>query len=379
MPAPPDFRLEDYDYALPAAQIAQHPPAGRDAGRMLRLNRQNGAFRDACVRDLPALLRAGDVLVFNDSRVFPARLFGRRAGLRAGPQPSRRNPAARNFLQGWVEVLLLRRLDERNWEALARPGRKLGLGERLRFAAPDAPAGEPPLLEAEITARGERGLRRLRFDWQGDFDALLERLGSVPLPPYIARPAEPNDRERYQTVFARLPGSAAAPTAGLHFTPELLSQLASRGIECRFLSLEVGLGTFQPLTAGQLDTGRLHCERYRIPEDTAAALRRARAGRRRILAVGTTVVRALESSARRHAGKVCPETAETELFLMPGDPFQVIDGMLTNFHLPRSSLLLLVCAFAGREHALAAYQHAVAAGYRFFSYGDCMLILGGEP
>ncbi len=391
MAAPLALRLEDYDYALPVSQIAQHAPAERDAGRMLRLNRENGASRDAWVRALPAYLRAGDILIFNDSRVFPARLFGYRSGARADPRPSRRNPAAQEYLRGQIEVLLIRRLDERTWEALARPGRKLGIGERIQFTPPDSAgaassikpnaAGHQaaPLLAAEIVGRGERGLRRLRFEWEGDFDAQLNRLGSVPLPPYIARPVEAEDRERYQTVFARNTGSAAAPTAGLHFTPDLLARLALAGVECRFLSLDVGLGTFQPLQAGQLASGKLHAERYCIPEDTAAALRQARRERRRIVAVGTTVVRALESSARRHAGEVRAESAETELFLSPGDEFLAIDGLLTNFHLPRSSLLLLVCAFAGREPTLAAYRHAVDAGYRFFSYGDCMLILAGEP
>ena len=378
----PGIDLDDYQFELPEELIAQHPPAERDAGRMLRLNRLSGAFRDARVRDLPDYLRAGDLLVFNDSRVFPARLFARRAGLRAASPPSRRNPAARDYLQGRVEVLLLRRLDAECWEALVRPGRKLAVGERLWFAR----EGEAPALEAEIAGRGERGLRQLRFRWQGNFEVILEHLGSVPLPPYIRRPSkglmsdsEAEDRQRYQTVFARLPGSAAAPTAGLHFTPELLARLAAAGVECRFLSLEVGLGTFQPLSAAALQSGRLHCERYQIPEDTAAALQRARRERRRIIAVGTTVVRALETSARRNAGEIRAEAAESEIFLSPGAEFLTINGLLTNFHLPRSSLLLLVAAFAGREPVLRAYRHAVAAGYRFFSYGDCMLILDSAP
>ncbi|MGH9534361.1 MAG: tRNA preQ1(34) S-adenosylmethionine ribosyltransferase-isomerase QueA [Terriglobales bacterium] len=368
------MRIEDFDYELPPERIAQHPAPERDAARMLLLDRRSGAVADSHFRQLPQWLRAGDLAVFNDTRVIPARLYGRRAGLRAFPLPGARNPAHKEFLTRRVEVLLSRRLDERTWEALVRPGRKLPVGERIYFGG----AGGDERLEAEIIARGAFGERRLRFDWQGDFFALLDKLGRLPLPPYIHRPAaapeEAEDRERYQTVYARQPGAAAAPTAGLHFTPEILRQLDARGIERTAVTLEVGLGTFQPVRAETIEEHAMHTERYQISAAAAEAVNRARREDRRVVAIGTTVARALEARSAAGGGAIAAGEGETDLFLYPGRPLCVVDALLTNFHAPRSTLLMLVAAFAGREAILAAYRHAVAAQYRFLSYGDCMFI-----
>jgi S-adenosylmethionine:tRNA ribosyltransferase-isomerase len=307
---------------------------------------EEGSGRHRRVRDLPDLLRPGDLLVVNDTRVLPARLFGRR--LPSG---------------GRVELLLAERLDERTWEALLKPGRRASPGTRLELA---------PGLLAEVAARGEDGRFRVRFS--EPVEPHLDRLGHVPLPPYIHRPDEPADRERYQTVYAREPGAIAAPTAGLHFDEALLAALAARGVERAALTLHVGLGTFKPITADLVHEHRMDAERFVVPEATADAVRRARAERRRVVAVGTTVVRALEGAAAAHGGEVRAGAGSTTLFVYPGFPFRVVDVLLTNFHLPRSTLLMLVCAFAGRERVLAAYREAVEAGYRFYSYGDAMLV-----
>lgn len=377
------MRIEDFDYDLPTERIAQHPAAERDASRMLALDRRSGAIQDAWFRQLPQRLRPGDLVVFNDSRVIPARLYGRRAGLRASPQPGPRNPAHKDFLRRRVEVLLTRRLDERTWEALVRPGRKLPVGETIFFGGeqtgPDAAAAGSggTELAAEIIGRGAFGERRLRFDWRGDFFALLDRLGRLPLPPYIHRSATAaetaEDRERYQTVYARQPGSAAAPTAGLHFTPEILRQLDARDIERTAITLEVGLGTFQPVRTAAIEQHAMHTERFHIPPAAAQALNRARREGRRVVAIGTTVARTLEARFAA-AGEIAAGEGETDLFLFPGRDLKVVQALLTNFHAPRSTLLMLVAAFAGREAVLAAYRHAIAAEYRFLSFGDCMLI-----
>jgi S-adenosylmethionine:tRNA ribosyltransferase-isomerase len=364
--------VSDFDYELPPELVAQEPLADRAASRMLHLERSTGALTDRVFRDLPSLLRPGDLVVFNNTRVFPARLHGRRSGARAQPV-SPRNPAARRFLQGRVEALLTRQLspDAREWQALVRPGRKIGVGERLLF-------GEAGELEAEVLARGQFGERTLRFSWPGPdqsaeaFFAAVERLGHVPLPPYIARADRPADRERYQTVFARERGSVAAPTAGLHFTPEILEALHACGVETAEVTLHVGLGTFQPVHAERVEDHRLHPESYHISAQAAEQIEAARRAGRRIVAVGTTAVRTLEHAAQ--TGEVRPGRGEAGLFIYPGYEFRVVGALLTNFHLPRSTLLMLVCAFAGREPVLAAYRHAVTAGYRFYSYGDCMLL-----
>jgi len=362
--------VSDFDFHLPEELIAQEPLADRAASRMLMLNRCTGAFRDDQFRNFPEHLHAGDVLVLNNSRVFPARLFGHRSGERAQPL-SPRNPASREFLKGRVEVLLTRQLGNSEWEGLVRPGRKLGVGEKLHFGEDEAGA---PLLEAEIVGRGDYGERRLRFHSQPAFFEKLERLGHIPLPPYINREDESSDRERYQTVFARDRGSAAAPTAGLHFTPQILDEIRAKQVEIVELTLHVGLGTFQPLREEVVEKNTLHFENYEISAATANILNQAISDHRRIVAVGTTVVRALEHSAQQGSGRIVAGKSETNIFLYAGFEFRVVGALLTNYHLPRSSLLMLVSAFAGRDHVLKAYAHAIDTRYRFFSYGDCMLI-----
>jgi S-adenosylmethionine:tRNA ribosyltransferase-isomerase len=353
--------LSDFDYHLPEDRIAQQPLEDRAASRMLVLYRGEGRWEDRGFRDLPQFLKAGDCLVLNDSRVFPSRLYGHRAGVGALPI-GKRNPRRREYLSGQVEVFLLRPVseDRYTWQALVHPGRKVRVGEVI-FVGPG--------LEAEILARGAYGERTVRFRCEGDIYERLEQIGHVPLPPYIRRPDTPADRLRYQTVFARESGSVAAPTAGLHFTPEVLDECRAAGADVARITLHVGLGTFQPIHAEVLEAHRLHSESFRIAEEDAGKMRQAS----RLVAVGTTAVRTLETVAR--GGGLAAAQGETDLFIYPGFEFQAAEAMLTNFHLPKSSLLLLVCAFAGRDLTLAAYRHAVDAGYRFYSYGDCMLIL----
>ncbi len=361
--------VSDFDYCLPEERIAQEPLPDRAASRLLRLDRRSGALDDRRFRELPDLLRADDLVVFNNTRVFPARLFGRRSGARA-QAVSPRNPAAGRFLTGRVEVLLTKPLDDagREWEALLHPGRKIGVGERLLL-------GESGELEAEVVGRGSWGERRLRFAPVADFFAVVEKIGHVPLPPYIHRPDLPADRERYQTVYARERGSVAAPTAGLHFTAEILARLRARGIETAEITLHVGLGTFQPVHADRVEDHKLHSETFVISPQAARAIQQARAAGRRIVAVGTTTARTLEDCAARDPqGPTLAGRGEAGLFIHPGFQFRVVNALLTNFHLPRSTLLMLVCAFAGRENVLRAYAHAVEQQYRFYSYGDCMLI-----
>ncbi len=337
------------------------------------LHLRSNCLRDTVFGELPELLRPSDLLVFNDTRVLPARLFGHRSGSRA-QRLSPANPASREFLQGRVEVLLTRRLagEEQRWQALVRPGKKIMPGESLYFgAAEDGQA----LLEAEVLERGEFGERTLKFLPVPDFFARLERLGHIPLPPYIDRKDTAEDRERYQTVFARDPGSVAAPTAGLHFTDEILGRLGEKGIETAAVTLHVGLGTFSPIRVEVVEEHRIHTEWYQVPEDTAEKIARARREGRRVVAVGTTTVRTLEYAAGQYPeGAIPAHEGEANIFIYPGYRFRVVDAMLTNFHLPKSTLLMLVAAFAGRERVLAAYEHAVRERYRFFSYGDCMLV-----
>jgi S-adenosylmethionine:tRNA ribosyltransferase-isomerase len=361
--------VSDFDFHLPEELIAQRPPSDRAAARMLHLMRESGRFADRGFRDLPDLLRPDDLLVVNNTRVIPARLFGHRNGKRAQPL-SPQNPAMKDFLQGRCELLLTKQLDRPfEWEALVRPGRKIGVGERLTF-------GEGAFqLEAEVIARGEFGERTVRFDAVPDFTARLERLGHMPLPPYIEREDEASDREMYQTIYAQKPGSVAAPTAGLHFTPEVMEQIRACGVETAEVTLHVGLGTFQPVRVEEVDKVKLHTERYEIGEDAAAKIAKARSEGRRVVAVGTTTVRTLEFAASQSPnGDISPQTGEADIFIYPGFKFRVIGALLTNFHLPKSTLLMLVSAFAGREHVLRAYEHAVQSRYKFFSYGDCMFI-----
>jgi S-adenosylmethionine:tRNA ribosyltransferase-isomerase len=345
--------LAAFDFHLPEERIAQEPLADRAAARMLVVHRAEGRWEDRAFRDFPAYLGEGDCLVLNDSRVFPARLYGTRAGF-----------------SGEVEVFLLRACGAggREWTALVRPGRKLGVGERIRFA--DG-------LEGEITGRGEFGERTIRFESDGDSPEDLpadlldefEKIGHVPLPPYIKRGDRAADRERYQTVFASERGSVAAPTAGLHFTQEILEACRARGADVSYVTLHVGLGTFQPLHEEQVERAKLHSESYQITDENAAQMRAAK----RLVCAGTTSVRTVESALQR--GALRGQSGETDIFIYPGFEFRGVGAMLTNFHLPRTSLLLLVCAFAGTELAMAAYRHAVEAKYRFYSYGDCMLIV----
>jgi S-adenosylmethionine:tRNA ribosyltransferase-isomerase len=364
------MRLDELDYHLPPEQIAQRPLPNRDGSRLLTLGCQTGEVGDQLFVGFPDLLRGDELLVLNNARVIPARLFGHRVGVHS--QPPSKAPNAEH-LTGNIEVLLTRRIEPDIWEGLVRPGRKLPVGERIRFGA-----GE---LEAEIIGRGELGLRtlRLRSRGGGPIDEQLDKWGHIPLPPYIDRADDSTDRDRYQTVFAKRAGAIAAPTAGLHFTPEILERIRRRGAEICELTLDVGLGTFQPIHAEKIEEHAMHAESYEIPEDTAARIRAARAAGRPILAIGTTVVRALEAAALKASeakspALLLPGSADASLFIYPGFNFRVVNALLTNFHLPRSTLLALVCALAGKERVLAAYRHAVDAGYRFYSYGDCMLI-----
>jgi S-adenosylmethionine:tRNA ribosyltransferase-isomerase len=362
--------VSEFNYHLPEDLIAQEPLAARDASRMLHLRRTPGAWSDRSFRDFPDLLQPGDLLVFNDSRVFPARLYGRREGVHAHPI-SPKNPAARDFLHGRIEVLLTRQISDspNDWECLVRPGRKIGVGEHLTF-------GEAGELRAEVLARGKFGERRIRFLSvnRENFFATIDRIGHVPLPPYISRPDSAKDRERYQTVYAQQRGSVAAPTAGLHFTPEILERIRDRGVETAFVTLHVGLGTFQPVRVEQVESHKIHSESYSISPEAARAMNRALNASRRVVAVGTTTVRTLEHAIRAGAGTIAAGSSTADNFIYPGFEFKVVRAILTNFHLPQSSLLMLVSAFAGREHILRAYQHAVSERYRFYSYGDCMFV-----
>lgn len=362
------MRLSDFDYDLPPERIAQWPLKERDASRMLLLGRESGTWENRNFRELPGLLRGDELVVINSSRVLPARLFGHRKGIHAQP-PAKHDPARHEHLSTRVEALLLRPVGEGEWEALVRPGRKIQVGETIVF-------GEGQL-EAEVIAREEYGIRRLRFSVTADLTKMIEKLGHIPLPPYIKREDSPLDRERYQTVFAREGAAVAAPTAGLHFTEEILSQVRARGAEIAEIILDVGLGTFEPIRTENLEEHHIHSEAYEIPKATAEAIVRAQFESRPVLAIGTTVVRALEDAAEKSATSSCPlraGRAEANIFIYQGKPFRIVKQLLTNFHLPRSSLLALVAAFAGRENVLGAYRHAVKSSYRFYSYGDCMLI-----
>lgn len=375
--------VKDFHFDLPVELIAQQPLSDRAASRLLHLSAENGAFEDRQFREFPDLLRPGDLLVFNNTRVFPARLYGRRGGLNSQPLSSH-NPASRDFLRGRIEVLLTRQLrdDPNEWECLVRPGRKIGVGEHLFF-------GDHDQLQAEVIHRGTFGERKIRFARpvcgqpsavqsgearQLDFFEILERIGHIPLPPYIAREDAPSDRDRYQTVYARERGSVAAPTAGLHFTPEILSRIHSRGIETAQITLHVGLGTFQPVRVDKVEDHKLHSETFSISAEAAKKIQLARAQSRRIVAVGTTTVRTLEYAALQNAGEIRAGSGEANLFIYPGYKFQIVRAMLTNFHLPESTLLMLVCALAGKDNVLRAYRHAVDQRYRFYSYGDCMFV-----
>ncbi|HEX4583088.1 MAG TPA: tRNA preQ1(34) S-adenosylmethionine ribosyltransferase-isomerase QueA [Acidobacteriaceae bacterium] len=353
--------VSQFDFTLPEELIAQEPPEKRGGSRMLLLDRAMGTWKDDVFAQFPQQLRAGDVLVLNDSRVIPARLFGTRAR-----RPEENEPAV-----GRIEVLLTEQLEAWEWNALVKPGRKLRVGDEIEFGG----GPNDTALRAEIVATEERGERKLRFTPVADFDRRLDALGHMPLPPYIHRDDRTLDRERYQTVYARQRGSAAAPTAGLHFTPQVLDEIRAAGVAVRTITLHVGLGTFQPVRVAETAEIRLHSERYEISAECAEAINAARHDGRRIVAAGTTTVRTLEHCAAASAdGRLHPHSGSTNIFISPGFRFRIVDALLTNFHLPQSTLLMLVSAFAGRDNTLAAYRHAVEARYRFFSYGDCMFI-----
>ena len=343
------MKVSDFDYELPKELIAKFPVEPRDSSRLMVLHRNTGEIEHRIFRDIVEYLKPGDVLVINDTKVIPARLFGK---LETG---------------GKVELLLVRQPGPGTWEVMAKPARKLKEGKRIYFDEE---------LEAVVKGYGGEGRRIVEFILKSnkDFMEKLEEIGHIPLPPYIEREEKPEDREKYQTVFARKEGAVAAPTAGLHFTEELLQKLKDKGIIIKNITLHVGPGTFKPVKVENVEEHQMDYETYHVPEDTAAEINRAKEEGRRVIAVGTTVTRTLESAAEKD-GKVKSGEGSTNLFIYPGYRFKVIDALITNFHLPRSTLLMLVSAFAGRERILNAYREAVKKGYRFYSYGDAMFIL----
>ncbi len=337
----------EFNYDLPEELIAQEPIEPRDASRMLVLDRKTGEYTDRIFRDVIDYLQPGDCLILNDSRVLPARLLGVRAATGAH-----------------VELLLLTPKGEDVWEVLAGPGRRAKPGDTIVFG--------DGLLTADVLQVVAGGNRLVKFSYEGNFYQVLDTVGQMPLPPYIHQKLQ--DRERYQTVYSREPGSAAAPTAGLHFTPELLERVKEKGVEVAFVTLHVGLGTFRPVKEEEITDHQMHAEHYELSAETAAVINRTRERGGRVIGVGTTSCRTLESVGLTD-GRVCPAEGWTEIFIYPGYRFQVLDGLITNFHLPESTLIMLVSAFAGYEHTMAAYRHAVEERYRFFSFGDCMVIL----
>lgn len=353
------MQVSDFDFELPADLIAQEPPRERGTSRLLRMNRSSGELSHHSMTELPALLAPGDLVVVNNTRVFPARLLGHR------------DPSG-----GAVECLLVTQLDAADaagaelWEALVHPGQKLKPGARVVFPGPTT-------IHGEILERRFFGRRTVKLWTESGtpVDEAVDAIGHMPLPPYIKRPDSAGDRERYQTVFAQTRGSIAAPTAGLHFTPALLAGLEARGIERVEITLHVGYGTFQPIRVESVEEHRMESEPYEIPEDTASRINRALDEGRRVIAVGTTTTRTLEHVARTNSGRIVAGRGRTELFIYPGFQFAVLSGLITNFHLPQSSLLMLVSAFGGREHVLHAYKEAVEHRYRFYSYGDAMLVI----
>jgi S-adenosylmethionine:tRNA ribosyltransferase-isomerase len=354
------MRVDAFDFQLPEAQIALRPARPRDSAKLLVVG-ADGRLDDRLVGDAPWLFRRGDLLVFNDTRVIPARLSGvriREAGSVA------------------VEATLLRRLSASSWSALAKPGKRLKQGDRIRFGAMDDRACLLGALDAQVSAKGEDGEITLGFDLSGpDLDSAIAAAGAMPLPPYIAakRAPDEDDFSDYQTVYAVKDGAVAAPTAGLHFTPALLQALNAAGIESARLTLHVGAGTFLPVKVEDVAAHKMHAEWREIPKASAAAINRAKAEGRRVIAVGTTALRSLESALDAD-GRVCAKAGDTDIFISPGYGFRVVDGLWTNFHLPRSTLFMLVAAFSGLERMQGAYAHAIAAGYRFYSYGDASLL-----
>lgn len=340
------MKKQDFYYELPEELIAQDPLADRSSSRLLVLDRQSGAVSHHTFREIADYLNEGDCLVINDTKVIPARLIG-----------SKEETGAK------IEVLLLKRKENNIWETLVKPGKKAKAGARINF-------GEG-LLTGEVVGIAEEGNRLIRFSYEGIFEEILDRLGQMPLPPYITHQLE--DKNRYQTVYAKHTGSAAAPTAGLHFTPELLKELEKKGVEIARVTLHVGLGTFRPVKVDEITDHHMHSEFYRIDEEAAEKINRAKAAGKRVVCVGTTSCRTIESAADE-TGRLEEKSGWTEIFIYPGYRFKVLDGLITNFHLPESTLIMLVSALAGRENVLGAYEEAVEERYRFFSFGDAMLI-----
>lgn len=355
------MNVSDYDFELPESLIAQTPLAERTSSRLLVLHRNDGKVEHRSFTDLADYLKPGDTLVLNDTRVLPARLFGVKAETGAK-----------------VELLLLKRLEGDRWETLVRPGKKVHKGTKLLFGVQDSAhesdgiAPSPPLT-AFVEEEGEMGARIIRFEYEGIFNELLDRLGQMPLPPYIKERL--SDRERYQTVYSKNRGSAAAPTAGLHFTDEFLGQLRASGVNLCPITLHVGLGTFRPVSVDTIEEHEMHAEWYSVSEESASLLNEARARNGKIIAVGTTSARTLETIGQRFSGgRIEACSGWTDIFIYPGYPFTMVDALLTNFHLPKSTLVMLVSALAGREAVLSAYQEAIGRQYRFFSFGDAMFI-----
>jgi len=342
------LNVSEFDFYLPEALIAQHPVEPRDASRLMVVNRDSGMIEHRSFHDLVSLLKTGDVLVLNNTRVIPARLIGEKEDTEAK-----------------IEVLLLKRLELDVWEALVKPGKRLKVGQKVRFG--------DGILIGELEAILENGNRRIHFTYSGIFETILDQLGEMPLPPYIT--AQLEDQERYQTVYAKEQGSVAAPTAGLHFTPELLAELRKKGVEIVEILLHVGLGTFRPVKVENIEDHPMHSEYYRVDSDAAERINRAKQEGRRIIGVGTTAARTLESVGNDQ-GRVVPGEGWTNIFIYPGYSFKIVDVLLTNFHFPKSTLIMLVSALAGRELILKAYDLAVKEQYRFYSFGDAMLIVG---
>ncbi len=340
------MKLEDFNYDLPQELIAQQPSEKRDQSRLLVLSKTDGTWEDRIFSDIEEYLNSGDILVVNETKVIPARLMGRRSS------------------GGKVEIFLLNRQEGDTWEVLARPGKRVRIGDIISFSVPE--------ITAEVVGITESGGRIVTFHYRGIWEELLDRIGTMPLPPYIH--GYEGDLSRYQTVYASIPGSVAAPTAGLHFTPELINRLEEKGVCFAKVNLRVGLGTFRPVEAENIEDHQMHEEYYEIGSTAAAAINEAKAKGGRVIAVGTTSTRVLETVADDR-GHLEAQSGWTQAYIYPGYRYKVIDGLITNFHLPKSSLLMLVSALAGREHVLAAYQHAIEEKYRFFSFGDAMLII----
>lgn len=337
---------EDFNYELPEELIAQNPAEKRDHSRLMAINRKSGEIKDTFFYHIIDYLKPGDLLVMNNTKVLPARIFGRK-----------------KETGGRVELLLLKRLDDHRWETMVKPGKKAKPGTVIVFDQG---------LEGTIEQIVDGGLRIIRFDYEGVFEEILDAIGTMPLPPYIHETLK--DQSRYQTVYAEIDGSAAAPTAGLHFTPELLRKIEDMDVSTAKVTLNVGIGTFRPVKTDQIADHQMHSEHYCLPSETADAIAKTKAEGGRVIAVGTTTVRTLESVAQKHHGEIVADSGNTDIFIYPGYDWQVVDALITNFHLPKSTLLMLVSSFYDREKVLLAYQHAVAENYRFFSFGDAMFL-----